>query len=162
MSVQLHAVWSPLGLGFRMRSIAPCQSDFNKHLWIQYRTIKKLSMILYMTRRIYSWIEIFVLNLILCMERNNFKFEKTCAFLVKVVNRSIHTRYENSQNANFYFKLDHTLYSIYYGTVLTFLSGRWGWWMFQISASQSSWWHQTHAVSQLHHWSHDRHMIPVY
>ena len=61
-----------------------------------------------------------------------------------------------------YVKLDHTLYSINYGTMLTFLSGRWGWWMFQISASQSSWWHQTHAVSQLHHWSHDHHMTPVY
>ena len=60
-----------------------------------------------------TWIT--VLNLILRMEKNNFNFEKTRAFLVKVVNRSIYIRYENSQNANSYVRLDHTLYSINYG-----------------------------------------------
>ena len=42
---------------------------------------------------------------------------KKHAFLVKVVNCSIYTRYENSYNANIScIKLDHTLYSINYGT----------------------------------------------
>ena len=34
------------------------------------------------------------------MEKNNFNFEKRRAFLSKVVNRSVYTRYENF-NANF-------------------------------------------------------------
>ena len=49
-----------------------------------------------------------VLNLILCME-----ILKNACFLVKVVNRSTYTRYENLLNANF---LDHNMwYSVYYG-----------------------------------------------
>ena len=51
--------------------------SFSSYLYIMYLTIT-------------------VLYLILRMEKKNFNFEKRAFFLVKVVNRSIYIRYENS------------------------------------------------------------------